>query len=114
MLIKKFFKEIINIVSFFIFEASGFIYANNESRLFPFFFFFLGPHLWHMEVPESKLQLPAYTTATATRDPSLVCELYCSSQQQESFNPLSRARDRTCIRMDSRQVLKPTEPQQEL
>ena len=36
---------------------------------------FLGPHLRHMEVPrlgaESELQLPAYTTATATRDPSL-------------------------------------------
>ena len=34
--------------------------------------FFLGPHLWHMEVPslgvESELQLPAYATATATPD----------------------------------------------
>ena len=33
---------------------------------------FLGPHPWHMEVPrlevESKLQLPAYTTATGTQD----------------------------------------------
>ena len=33
-------------------------------------FFFLGPHLWHMEVPrlgvKSELQLPAYATATAT------------------------------------------------
>ena len=32
-------------------------------------FAFLGPHLWHMEVPrlgiQSKLQPPAYTTATA-------------------------------------------------
>ena len=36
-----------------------------------FFFGFLEPHLWHMEVPklgvESELQLPA--TATATPDP---------------------------------------------
>ena len=36
---------------------------------------FLGPHPQHMEVPrlgvESELQLPAYTTATATPDPSL-------------------------------------------
>ena len=35
-----------------------------------FFFFFLGPHLWHMEVPrlgvKSELQVLAYTTATAT------------------------------------------------
>ena len=34
--------------------------------------FSLRLHLWHMEVPrlgvESELQLPAYTTATATRD----------------------------------------------
>ena len=33
----------------------------------------LGPHLLHMEVPRlrvaSELQLPAYTTATATPDP---------------------------------------------
>ena len=39
-----------------------------------FFFFFLGLHLWHMEVPrlgvESELQLPTYTTATAMQDPS--------------------------------------------
>ena len=38
------------------------------------FFCFLGPHLQHMEVPrlevESELQLLAYTTAMATRDPS--------------------------------------------
>ena len=37
-----------------------------------FCFVFLGPHLWHMEVPrlgvELELQLPAYTTATATPD----------------------------------------------
>ena len=36
--------------------------------------FFSGLQPWHMEVPrlgvESELQLPAYTTATATQDPS--------------------------------------------
>ena len=40
--------------------------------LFLFLFFFLGLHLRHMDVPrlgvESELQLPAYTTATATLD----------------------------------------------
>ena len=32
---------------------------------FPFFFFFLGTHLWHMEVPTLGVEseLPAYTTA---------------------------------------------------
>ena len=38
-----------------------------------FFFCFLGPHLWHMEVPrlgvESELQRLVYTTATAMPDP---------------------------------------------
>ena len=38
-------------------------------------FFFLGLHLKHMEVPrlgvESELQLPAYTTVTATQDPGI-------------------------------------------
>ena len=46
-----------------------------------YFLFFLGPHLWHMEVPrlgvESQLQLPAY--ATATQDPSHVFALHHSS-----------------------------------
>ena len=40
----------------------------------PIFFFFLEPHPWQMEGArlgvESQLQLPAYTTATATQDPS--------------------------------------------
>ena len=40
------------------------------SLLLFFSLFFLGPHLQHMEVPrlglELELQLPAYTTATAT------------------------------------------------
>ena len=43
------------------------------------FFVFLGPHPWHMRVPrlgvKSELQLPAYTTLTATWDPSRVCDL---------------------------------------
>ena len=39
-------------------------------------FFFLGPHLQHMDVPrlgaKPELQLPAYTTATATPDLSQI------------------------------------------
>ena len=62
--------------------------------LFVFFFCFLGPHLWHMEVPklgvEMELQLPAYTTATATQDPSHVWDLHRSSRQHWILNPLSR------------------------
>jgi len=47
--------------------------------------FFLGPNLWHMEVPK----LPAY--ATATPDPSRVCDLHHSSWQHWILNPLSEA-----------------------
>ena len=40
---------------------------------FVLFFVFLGPYPWHVEVPRlgvsSKLQLSAYTTATATATP---------------------------------------------
>ena len=47
------------------------------------FFFFVGPHPWHMEGPrlgvELELRLLAYTTATATLDPNHVCDLHHSS-----------------------------------
>ena len=72
------------------------------------FFVFLGPHLWQTEVPrlgvESELQLPACTTATATRDPSCICNLHHSSQQCWILNPLSKARDQTYILTDASQI----------
>ena len=62
-----------------------------------FFFVFLGPHLQLMEVPrlgvELELQLPAFDTATATRDPNYVCDLHHSSWQRRILNTLSEARD---------------------
>ena len=73
-----------------------------EAVVFLFYFYlfifgFLGPHLWHMEVPrlgvESKLQLPSNITATAKPDLSLVWDLHHSSQQRQILNPLSEARD---------------------
>ena len=61
-----------------------------------------------MEVPgpevESELQLQAYTTATATEDLSSVCDLHHSSRQDHILNPLSKARDRTPILVDTSQV----------
>ena len=60
-----------------------------------------------MEVPSlgvgSELQLPAYTTATATPDLSHICDLCCSLRT--ILNPLSEARDGTHILMDTSQVL---------
>ena len=75
------------------------------------FFFFLGWHPWHMEVPrlgvESELQLLAYITVTATRDPGHVCDLHQSSRQCWILNPLSRTRDWNHILMDTSQVHNP-------
>ena len=68
---------------------------------FFFFFVFLGLHLQHMEVPklgvESELQLPTYTIAIARQDPSHVCDLHYSSWLCQILNPLSEARDQTCV-----------------
>jgi len=56
-----------------------------------------------MEIPrlgvESELQLLAYATATATRDPSHICDH--SSWQCWIPNPLSKTRDQTHILMDT-------------
>ena len=80
-------------------------------KLFPLFLFlfvFLGPHLQNMEVPmlgiKSKLQLPAYATASATRDTSHVCNLHHSSWQYWILNPLNEARDQTRVLMDASRV----------
>ena len=71
----------------------------------PPFFFFLGPHSRHMEVPrlgvQMELQLLAYTTATATQNLSCVCDLHHSSQQCWILNHLGKARDRTCVFMNT-------------
>ena len=66
-------------------------------------FFFLGPHMKHMEVPRLgvELGLLAYTIATAMQDPSHICNLRCSLRQCHILNPLSKARDQTCILMDT-------------
>ena len=48
-----------------------------------------------MEVPRvgvgSEVQLPAYAIATATPDPSHICNLHCSSWQYWILNLLSMA-----------------------
>ena len=77
----------------------------NLKTIFYFSFFFLWPYLQHMEVPwlgvESEMQLLAYATATPKQDLSCICDLHHSSQQHWIFNPLSEARDPTCVLMDT-------------
>ena len=57
--------------------------GTREHSFMGLIFLFLGPHLQHMEIPglgvELKLQLPAYTIATATPDLSCICDLPHSS-----------------------------------
>ena len=78
------------------------------SALLFFFFFlicFLGLHLQHMEVPRLRVELElAYTTATAMHDLNCLCNLHHSWQQHQILNPLSEARDWTCVLMDTNQI----------
>ena len=73
-----------------------------------FLFWLLGLQVQHMEVPrlgvKSELQLPAYTTATATQDPSRICNLHHSSWQCWMLDPLSEARDQARILMDTSRI----------
>ena len=79
--------------------------------LFIFIFcFFLGPHLWHMEVPrlgvKLEQQMTAYARATAIQGLSLccICNLHHSSWQHRILNPLNEARNQTCVLIDASQV----------
>ena len=75
------------------------------SHLIAFYFFYfyfwclLGLHPRHMEIPrlgvQSEPQLLAYAKATATQDPSYICDLRHSSWQRQILNPLSEVRDWT-------------------
>ena len=97
----------------------GFVLSTNPTNetqicffFFFFFFFILGPHLWLMKVPrpggESELQLLACATATATLDLSCNWELHLTLWQLQILNPLRRAREWTCILIDT------SEPQRKL
>ena len=48
-----------------------------------------------------ELQLLAYATATAMRNPSSVCNPYHSSRQHQVLNPLSEARNPTHVLRDT-------------
>ena len=79
-------------------------------HLFFFFFLFMAePVAYGRSQPgvKSELQLPAYTTATVTPNPSHVCDVHQSSRQCQILNPLSGARDQTCILMEPSWVLNP-------
>ena len=72
-----------------ILTATGFLLVELQS-IYLFIFCFLMPRLrlWKFPV-KLALQLLAYPTAKATRDPSHICNLQRSSRQRWIFNPLS-------------------------
>ena len=53
---------------------------------------------------EPEVQLLTYATATATLDPSQICDLHHSSRQHQILNPLSGAKDWTHILMDTSHI----------
>ena len=73
-----------------------------------FFFAFLGPSPRHMEVPRLwgpiRATASSLATATATPDPSSICDLHHSPRQCQILNPLSEARDQTCKLMVPRRI----------
>ena len=71
-----------------------------------YFCFFKGHtcSIWKLGV-KLELQLPAYTTAIAMRDPSHICDLHHSSRQCQILNPLSEARDQTYVFLNTGRVL---------
>ena len=84
---------------------------NRNSYKFIFFFFFclfratLAAHGCSRLGVESELQLLSYIIATATQDPSCICDLHHSSRQSRILNPLRKARDRTRNLMVPVQIL---------
>ena len=60
-----------------------------------------------------ELQLPAYATVTATQGQSHICNLHHSLWQRQILNQMSEARDQTHVLMDTSQILKPLQPQQD-
>ena len=71
------------------------------------FFFFCLFRATHLAYGGSQAtgQIRAYATATATPDPSCLCDLHHNSGQCWILNPLGKARDWTCILMDVSWVL---------
>ena len=58
-----------------------------------------------MEVPGLEVKWELQLLATATQDPSHICDLYCSLQQCRIFNPPNEARDQTHILLDTSWIL---------
>ena len=93
---------------YWLYSSNTIFLAFIESLLHLFFYLFLfiylvflGPHPWHMDVPRLGADSPAYITATAMPEQSWICDLHHHSW---ILNPVSEARHRTCLLIDTSQI----------
>ena len=81
---------------------------NTHFSSFVPYFCFLGLHLQCMYGSSQARcqirQMLAYTTATATQDLSRLCDLHYNSRQRWIPNPLTVARDWSCILVDTSHI----------
>ena len=73
------------------------------------FIFLLPPAAYGSSQARGQIRAAAetYTTATATQDPSCICDLHHSLWQYQILNPLNEARDRTASSWRLHGVLNP-------
>ena len=86
------------------------ISTEHTGSFLPFFFFFVFSRATLEAYGGSQARGPIAAVAaclhpaTATSDPSRVCDLHHSSQQCQILNPLNRARDGTHVLMGASQL----------
>ena len=74
------------------------------THFYVYLFFLLGLHRQDMEVPKLGVELELVAYAIATWDMSCIRGLHHSSRQCQILNPLSQAKDWTCVLMDASQI----------
>ena len=85
---------------FFFLKGLGSLPSSFLSSFLPFFFLFrAAPLVYENSWTRGPIRAAgkAYTTATEMLDLSRICDLCCSLRQCWILNPLSEARDQTCI-----------------
>ena len=80
-------------------DEKGYILCESVHWKLFFFFVFLGPYPWHMDIPRLGVKLELQLLATAMQDLSCVCDLHHSSWQCWVLNALNKARDQTHIKL---------------
>ena len=79
-----------------------------SSKKIIFFFVFLGPHPWHIELPKLGVKSTVaaglnHSYGNSSSEPC-ICNLHHSWWQRQILTPLSKARDHTCTLTDASQI----------